>query len=181
MTSPAFFSAASSLNHPPRIHPQSFVSSPINVPTANYSSHVFSVRPRCVDFGAPIRGTRRRVMTSSVRASDSTTVVEDPSVASSSSGAAAASLSSEDEEDSAAKIGARIRVKVPLKVYHVPRVPEIDLTGMEGVLKQYVGVWKGKRISANLPFKVEFVKEIEGRGAVKFFAHLKEDEFEYLD
>lgn len=80
-----------------------------------------------------------------------------------------------------AKIGARVRVKVPLKVYHVPRVPEIDLTGLEGVMKQYVGLWKGKRISANLPYKVEFIKEIEGRGRVKFFTHLKKDEFEYLD
>lgn len=79
------------------------------------------------------------------------------------------------------KIGARVKVKVPLKVYHVPRVPELDLSGMEGVLKQYVGVWKGKKISANMPYKVAFVTEVEGRGPVKFFAHLKEDEFDYLD
>jgi len=102
----------------------------------------------------------------------------------------ASSSSSVDKDDSssassalpeeAKKIGARVRVKVPLKVYHVPRVPEVDLTGMEGELKQYVGLWKGKRISANFPFKVEFRTEIEGRGPVKFFAHLKEDEFEYL-
>ncbi|XP_010521756.1 PREDICTED: ferredoxin-thioredoxin reductase, variable chain [Tarenaya hassleriana] len=87
--------------------------------------------------------------------------------------------SSEAEEKS--KVGARVRVSVPLKVYHVVRVPEVDLTGMEGVIKNYVAVWKGKRISANLPYKVEFVKEIEGRGPVKFFAHLKEDEFEFID
>ncbi|KAM0964229.1 hypothetical protein ACFX13_020661 [Malus domestica] len=89
---------------------------------------------------------------------------------------------SSDEPAAAAssKIGARVRVKVPLKVYHVPRVPEVDITGMEGELKQYVGLWKGKRISANLPYKVQFVVDVQGRGAVKFFAHLKEDEFEYL-
>ncbi|KAB1201517.1 Ferredoxin-thioredoxin reductase, variable chain [Morella rubra] len=81
---------------------------------------------------------------------------------------------------SEAKIGARVRVKVPLKVYHVPRVPEVDLTGMEGELKHFVGLWKGKSISANMPYKVEFVTEIQGRGPVKFFGHLKEDEFEYL-
>ncbi|KAK9275426.1 hypothetical protein L1049_022691 [Liquidambar formosana] len=93
------------------------------------------------------------------------------------------SAQEEDEELNRAtsKIGARVRVKGPLKVFHVPRVPEVDLTGMEGVLKQYVGLWKGKRISANFPFKVEFRTEIEGRGSVKFFAHLKEEEFEYLD
>ncbi|OAY25851.1 ferredoxin-thioredoxin reductase, variable chain, chloroplastic [Manihot esculenta] len=87
----------------------------------------------------------------------------------------------EKGEEAAKKIGARVRVKVPLKVYHVPRVPEVDLTGKEGHLKQYVALWKGKRISANLPYKVEFMLDIEGRGPVKFFAHLKEDEFDYLE
>ncbi|KAF9587196.1 hypothetical protein IFM89_039585 [Coptis chinensis] len=75
------------------------------------------------------------------------------------------------------KIGARVRVKVPLKVYHVPKVPELDLSGMEGELKQYVGFWKGKHISANLPFKVQFFAQVPDRdGPVKFLAHLKEDE-----
>jgi len=82
-----------------------------------------------------------------------------------------------------AKIGARVRVKVPLKVYHVPKVPEVDLTGREGQIKQNVTFWKdNKRISANLPYKVEFVAEdIQGpRGPLKFVAHLKDDEFEFL-
>lgn len=53
---------------------------------------------------------------------------------------------------------------------------------MEGFLKQYVAIWKGKRISANFPYKVGFVEEIEGRdGLVKFFVHLKEEEFEFVD
>ena len=87
------------------------------------------------------------------------------------------STSTQDVED---KIGKRVRVKVPLKVYHIPKVPEVDLSDMEGEIKQYVGLWKGKRISANLPYKVEFISEIPGRGTVKFFAHLKEDEFDYI-
>lgn len=91
------------------------------------------------------------------------------------------SLETEEDEKAKEKIGARIRVTAPLKVYHVVRVPEVELMGMEGSIKDYVVLWKGKRISANLPFKVQFVKEIEGRGPVKFFAHLKEDEFELVD
>ncbi|CAI0416432.1 unnamed protein product [Linum tenue] len=80
------------------------------------------------------------------------------------------------------RIGAKVRVTAPLKVYHVPRVPEVDLTGKEGVLKQYVGLWKEKTISANLPYKVEFLLDVEGRSSpVKFSAHLRDDEFEYLD
>ncbi|KAK8636644.1 hypothetical protein V6N13_124386 [Hibiscus sabdariffa] len=90
------------------------------------------------------------------------------------------SVSGSAEADEEAKVGAKVKVKVALKVYHVPRVPEVDLTGVEGVIKQYVGIWKGKPISANLPYKVEFVKEIEGRGPVKFFAHLKDEELEFL-
>ncbi|XWS54397.1 hypothetical protein CRYUN_Cryun10bG0086800 [Craigia yunnanensis] len=92
-----------------------------------------------------------------------------------------ASVSESAEAEEEAKIGVRVRVKVPLKVYHVPREPEMDLTGKEGVIKQYVRLWKGKPISANLPYKVQFIEEIEGRGPVKFFAHLKEDELEFLD
>ncbi|KAK7365229.1 hypothetical protein VNO80_14122 [Phaseolus coccineus] len=79
-----------------------------------------------------------------------------------------------------AKVGARVKVKDGVKVYHVPKVPELDLSGMEGEIKQYVGLWNGKRISANLPYKVQFVTDIQGRGPVKFFAHLKEDEFDYV-
>ncbi|MCL7031990.1 hypothetical protein MKW94_010238 [Papaver nudicaule] len=92
-----------------------------------------------------------------------------------------ASVSKSEDELMLEKVGARVRVKVPLTVYHVPKVPEIDITGLEGTIKQYVGLWKGKNISANLPFKVEFFKEVEGRGEVKILAHLKEDEFEYLE
>ena len=80
------------------------------------------------------------------------------------------------------KVGRKIRVKTPLNVYHIPKLPELELTSdMIGVIKQYIGLWKGKRISPNLPFKVEFVVEIEGRGPVKFVAHLKEDEFHIID
>lgn len=100
---------------------------------------------------------------------------------SSSSSSAPKSTLESDEGNEKAKIGAKVRVKVPLKVHHVPRVPEVDLTGMEGTLKLYVGMWKGKRISANFPYKIEFYTNVEGRGPVKFFAHLKEDEFEYID
>ncbi|KAF8081708.1 hypothetical protein N665_0870s0029 [Sinapis alba] len=91
------------------------------------------------------------------------------------------SLETEEDEKAKEKIGARVRVTAPLKVYHVVRVPEVELMGMEGLIKDYVVLWKGKRISANLPFKVQFVKEVEGRGPVKFFTHLKEDEFELID
>lgn len=110
----------------------------------------------------------------------SATTIDDPSVVS----ATPSEISYTDEENEAmGKVGARVKVKMPLKVYHIPKVSEFDLNGLEGEIKQFVGVWKGKRISANLPFKVQFVVEnIEGRdGPVKFFAHLKEDEFEYLD
>ena len=74
------------------------------------------------------------------------------------------SPSSEEEVEAEAKASvgsSRVKVTAPLKVYHLNRVPEVDL---EGTLKDYVAVWKGKRISANLPYEVEFFKEVEGRG-----------------
>lgn len=78
-----------------------------------------------------------------------------------------------------AKVGERVKVRGPLKVYHVPKTPEFDLGGIEGVVNDYVGLWKGKRISANLPYKVQFNMEVGGR-PIKFFAHLKEDEFDVV-
>ncbi|CAH1416494.1 unnamed protein product [Lactuca virosa] len=103
--------------------------------------------------------------------SSSTAIIDDPTSASAS------------EEESPAKIGARVRVKVPLKVYHIPKVQEVELNGKEGKIKEYVALWKGKQISANFPYKIEFLEKLEGRGdaPVKFFAHLRDDEFEYID
>ncbi|KAF6141561.1 hypothetical protein GIB67_041038 [Kingdonia uniflora] len=86
-----------------------------------------------------------------------------------------ASTIEEEEEEWKKVVGCKVRVKVDLKVYHVPKVAEIDISGMEGSIKQYVGIWKGKHISANLPFKVQFI--VQDR---KFFAHLKQDEFDYI-
>ncbi|KAJ6690786.1 hypothetical protein OIU85_006971 [Salix viminalis] len=89
-----------------------------------------------------------------------------------------AAVVTDEEEEAKKKIGARVRVKAPVKVYHVPRVAEeVDLCGLEGEVKQYVSQWKGRRVSANLPYKTQFVHS----GGVKFFAHLREDELEFID
>ncbi|KAL2341578.1 hypothetical protein Fmac_009518 [Flemingia macrophylla] len=69
-----------------------------------------------------------------------------------------------DAHSTTSQIRARVKVKVPLKVYHVPKITEVDLTGMEGEIKQCVGLWKGKRIFANLPYKVQFVTEMSDEG-----------------
>ncbi|KAG8037937.1 hypothetical protein GUJ93_ZPchr0006g46370 [Zizania palustris] len=87
----------------------------------------------------------------------------------------------EEEAAVAPKIGKRVRVTAPIRVYHVVKAPDLDVQGMEGVVKQYVAVWKGKRITANFPFKVEFHLDVEGQPKpVRFFAHLREDEFEFI-
>ncbi|KAM0050406.1 putative ferredoxin:thioredoxin reductase [Helianthus debilis subsp. tardiflorus] len=89
----------------------------------------------------------------------------------------------EEEDEDLVKIGARVRVTVPLKVYHVPKVSEVELNGKEGKVKENVAIWRGKSISANLPYKIEFFEKLEGRGdaPVKFVAHLKEDEFDCIE
>ncbi|KAG9151856.1 hypothetical protein Leryth_002127, partial [Lithospermum erythrorhizon] len=43
------------------------------------------------------------------------------------------------------EIGAKIRVKVPLKVYHIPKVPEFDLDGKIGTMKQFC--WDQNRLT----------------------------------
>ncbi|KAL6911739.1 hypothetical protein ACP4OV_000544 [Aristida adscensionis] len=87
-----------------------------------------------------------------------------------------------EEAAAAPKIGRRVRVTAPLRVHHIVKAPDLDIQGMEGVVKQYVGVWKGKRITANLPFKIECQIAVEGQPKpVRFFVHLREDEFEFVD
>lgn len=61
----------------------------------------------------------------------------------------------------------------------MPKKPEFDLAGCEGEIKDVLKNWKGKPLSANLPYKVQFVLDIDGK-QVKFFAHLKEGEFEVI-
>ncbi|XP_062226236.1 ferredoxin-thioredoxin reductase, variable chain-like [Phragmites australis] len=86
-----------------------------------------------------------------------------------------------EEAAAAPKVGKRVRVTAPVCVHHVSKAPGLELRGMEGVVKQYVGVWKGKRITANLPFKVEFELKLDGQDKpVRFFAHLREEEFEII-
>ncbi|CAN6249459.1 unnamed protein product [Urochloa humidicola] len=86
-----------------------------------------------------------------------------------------------EEAAAASKVGKRVRVTAPVRVHHVAKAPGLDLRGMEGVVKQYVGVWKGKRITASLPFKVEFELKLDGQDKpVRFIAHLREQEFEIV-
>lgn len=79
-----------------------------------------------------------------------------------------------------ANVGNRIKVTVPLTVYHLLKAPNFKLEGCEGEVKEILGMWKGQPVSANLPYKVQFVTEFDGQ-ELKFFAHLKDDEFEVLE
>lgn len=73
--------------------------------------------------------------------------------------------------------GARVRVTAPVKVYHVPKVPEVQLEGMEGTVKKIAALHKGALLSANLQYRVQFEAPVGEEGkAVKFFAHLAEEE-----
>jgi ribosomal protein S17 len=72
------------------------------------------------------------------------------------------------------KIGDRVRVKESVIIYHHPehRSQPFDIKGSEGEIVQIATVWKGKPISANLPFVVQFSK--------KFKAHLRDNELEII-
>ncbi|OEL36509.1 Ferredoxin-thioredoxin reductase, variable chain [Dichanthelium oligosanthes] len=86
-----------------------------------------------------------------------------------------------EEAAAAPKVGKRARVTAPVRVHHVAKAPGLDLRGMEGVVKQYAGVWKGKRVTANLPFRVEFEIKLDGQEKpARFIAHLREQEFEIV-
>nr|XP_043624766.1 ferredoxin-thioredoxin reductase, variable chain-like [Erigeron canadensis] len=153
MTSPALFSAAPAINPTHRlVSPTLFAYPCVHNPSFRYQNRLDT------NMIQPLKSA----------ASDSISIIDNPT---------------SSEEESSVKVGAKVRVIVPLTVYHIPKVPEYDLNGKEGTIKENVAVWKGKQISANFPIKIEFLEGIESRGdkPVKFVAHLREDEFEYVD
>lgn len=72
------------------------------------------------------------------------------------------------------KVGAKVRVKESIIVYHHPehRSQAFDLKGSEGEVIAIVTEWHGRPVSANLPIYVQFSK--------KFKAHLRENELEIV-
>lgn len=57
-------------------------------------------------------------------------------------------------------------------MYHAPKTKELQLKDKEGTVKTIVKHYKGKDTSANLPYRVEFMLELEGGKQQKWFAHL---------
>jgi hypothetical protein len=64
-----------------------------------------------------------------------------------------------------------VRVVSPVKVFHVPKQPEVQLEGMTGTVKKIAALHKGQVLSANLQYRVQFATQVNGAD-VKFFAHL---------
>ena len=68
--------------------------------------------------------------------------------------------------------GTRVRVTAELTVFHVPKHPQLQLQGLEGEVVENVVNYKGAKISANLPYRVQFIRPQEGKKDLKFFSHL---------
>lgn len=87
------------------------------------------------------------------------------------------------EDGTSWNVGDAVRVVESVVVYHVPKKNQgVDLKGMEGQVVSDARQYKGKEISANLPWKVQFEMEAEepGKKNTKFFAHLEEHEMERI-
>ena len=73
---------------------------------------------------------------------------------------------------SAFRVGQRIRVTKPLKVYNVPKHTDgVDLMGQEGTIFKNIEIYKEKVLSATHPSVVKFEMNLNGAG-VKFQVHL---------
>lgn len=72
------------------------------------------------------------------------------------------------------KVGDRVRVKVPVTLYHHPqhKGKPFEAQGQEGEVIQILTEWEGRPVSANFPAIVKFDK--------KFRAHFREDELETI-
>lgn len=85
----------------------------------------------------------------------------------------------DDELKEGIEKGTRIKVIKSVKVFHAPKIPELDLEGWEGEIQEVVKMYKGALLSATLPYKVQFeLPNPEGTKAKKFVAHLAPSELE---
>ncbi|MDC0831408.1 Ferredoxin-thioredoxin reductase variable chain [Geitlerinema sp. FC II] len=75
------------------------------------------------------------------------------------------------------EVGARVRVKESVVVYHHPehRNEAFDVKGKEGEVLEILTDWNGRPVSANLPVNVLFFV-----GKKKFRAHFRPEELEIL-
>lgn len=68
--------------------------------------------------------------------------------------------------------GSRVKVTGPVKVFHAAKHPNgLELQGLEGTVKMDVTQFKGKVLSAVMPYRVEFMVDKDG-SQVKVLAHL---------
>lgn len=79
-----------------------------------------------------------------------------------------------DEGELASDIeaGAKVRVTTDVTIFHVPKTPEYQLKDKEGTVLEIVTFFKGKQISANLPYKCQFIESLEDGKERKIIAHL---------
>lgn len=69
----------------------------------------------------------------------------------------------------------------PRQVYHVPKTPELDISGMTGTVTAVVTHHKGVEISATMPYRVSLdVPAPEGGKAPKVIVHLAGGELEVV-
>lgn len=75
-------------------------------------------------------------------------------------------------------VGDKVKVKVDMKVYHVPGFKTgMEIKGKEGTVDSNITEFKGVTLSPNYPWKIRFDYEAENKPK-KFFVHLDEDEIE---
>ncbi|MGC9504048.1 ferredoxin-thioredoxin reductase variable chain [Baaleninema sp.] len=75
------------------------------------------------------------------------------------------------------EVGARVRVKESIVVYHHPehRNEAFDVKGEEGEVLEILTDWNGRPVSANLPVNVLFRV-----GKKKFRAHFRPEELDIV-
>lgn len=83
---------------------------------------------------------------------------------------------SDNSDATAIPDGATVRVTKPVKIYHAPKLGEsVELEGQEGKVVGNAALYKGKVLSANLPYKVQFNIDKDG-SPVKLLVHLSDEE-----
>lgn len=77
------------------------------------------------------------------------------------------------------KAGDKLKVNASRLVYHAPKHKDgLDINGMEGTLVEVIEKYQGKTLSANLPYKTQFMIPKDDGRDMKLIVHLAAGEFE---
>jgi hypothetical protein len=85
----------------------------------------------------------------------------------------------EGETKAGIEAGTKVKVTKSVKIYHMPKRQDgLDLQGFEGTVQEVITEYQGKPLTANCPYKIQFLIPKDDGKDQKLISHLKASEIE---